>query len=164
MFLHRAAVFFQQRFQVPQDGLPGLSRGLQKLFGRAVVIIRDLVNNFPGQRLQLRPFLDADGSQTLHFPHGPRRNVIFQDKLHGVLVRFAENGRLQEVRLHIRVNTLDALVQLPHPSKVGQNSGNQRIPGKSRVLNIFHRHDAGQFPGAQKLNAIIKHGHADIVP
>ena len=111
MFLHRAAVFFQQRFQVPQDGLPGLSRGLQKLFGRAVVNIRDIVNNFPGQRLQLRPFLDADGSQTLHFPHGPRRNVIFQDKLHGVLVRFAENGRLQEVRLHIRVNTLDALVQ-----------------------------------------------------
>ena len=154
--------------EAPQDGRGGLGAPPNELreplrrhaaprvgcLNRNDLVLAETVQDLPGD-----PVLEG-----VPLSEGPRDDVVLQRELNLRPVRFAENRVVEQEPLHLGVDAPHALVELPDPAELHEDTRDPGVPRVARLAHVVERDRVGEPARAQDLEPVVVHGDPDVVP
>ncbi len=101
--------------------------------------------------------------ERLTSPDGPGHNVVLERQLDLRPAGLCVDRVVEQGVLHLGVDALDALVQLPDPAEFNQRARDTRVARIAGGPHVVERHDVRERPRAEDLQAIVEHRDPDVV-
>ena len=101
--------------------------------------------------------------ERLTSPDGPGHDVVLERQLDLRPAGLRVDRIVEQGVLHLGVDALGALVQLPDPAEFNQRARDTRVARIAGGPHVVERHDVRERPRAEDLQTIVEHRDPDVV-